>query len=357
MASLAETKKKKVQKPLKNVLTSPYSQYWSTLKDGDLEILHQSLKKNLPALVNLKSRIPWKHLRKLDREDRIKRLDEKKEKIKATESNKPIVEMRSFLSIGLNETSRSLSRGELSCLVLDGDRGSSRLAGFLLNLSLVQHVPALVCPGLLQLTLARFGFKAIALGIRTKVNDFADEMQKLTALQNTIVETFCKELSTKSILCDRMKRILAEIQKKSDFNNDNLQTQGTEESSECTDNFAEELETISEQIDHSSLDKEVTSNSELPDNLYRYRTNKTYRSFVPQVTNRSASSTSEGFISVASCDPIKQTKTDKMVSMQKRIKKTDSMFFIDTGDLVKSPVVKKVKPNPKKANVKLKKSQ
>lgn len=51
---------------------------------------------------------------------------------------------------------------------MDGGPQSKRIAVFLVNIALAKHTPVLICPGLLEITLGRFGFKSIAVGIKVR---------------------------------------------------------------------------------------------------------------------------------------------------------------------------------------------
>ncbi|KAI5749061.1 uncharacterized protein LOC103516335 [Diaphorina citri] len=357
--SMAETTKKKVQKSLKNVVASPYNQqYWYPLQKDDLKTLQDCMGKNLPALVNLKSRIPWKQLKKLSKDDRKTKLNEKRNKIKEVENNQPLFHMRSFLTIGLNETSKHLSQDGLCCIVVDGSPKSKRIAVFLVNMAFAKHIPVVICPGLLELTLSRFGFKTVAFGIKKKVNDSAEEMKKLISLQNIVVEMFSKQVLTQPILCDRFKQVLEEVGNQLKPGHEDLSAEHSMEDESC-DIKEEKPEVSSEDNQPDSMDigadgnERVTSQNTI-EGLYRYRTNNSYRVFIPQVTTLSSVSSTEDFISVASSNLIKPSSKQEMVSMNKRTKTVDDMFFIDTGGLVKPPVVKKIKPNPKRVKGKLK---
>ncbi|KAL1465586.1 hypothetical protein WDU94_005141 [Cyamophila willieti] len=384
LKSMAETNKKKVQKSLKNILTSPHTQYWSPIQKDDLRILKEHMEKNLPALVNLKSRIPWKYLKKLSKEERTKKLTDKKQKIKETESNQPLFAMRSFLSVGLNETSRCLSHDELSCIVVDGSAKSKCVAIFLVNLAIAKNVPVVICPELCEQTLSRFGFKTVAFGIRNKVNNSADDMKKLISLQDLIVEIFTKQLTNEPILCDRFKRILNEINNEIKpvlgGEDEELSVSGEEESEdinrlipdESNDGNSVSDESILEKSTHDQIvnksEESAVMSEDTLGGIYRYRTDKTYRVFVPKMTNSgeaekgintgdTVSSRSEEFISVSSGNTLKPSSKQGMVSMKKRSKAIeDDLFFIDTGELLKPPVVKRVKPNPKRAKGKVKNS-
>uniref|UniRef100_A0A8D8SZ97 Ribosomal protein L7Ae/L30e/S12e/Gadd45 domain-containing protein n=2 Tax=Cacopsylla melanoneura TaxID=428564 RepID=A0A8D8SZ97_9HEMI len=349
--SLAEVNKKKVQKSFKNVLTSPHTQYWFPIQNDDLRKLKEQMEKNLPALVNLKSRIPWKYLKKLSKEERIKKLTEKKRKIKETECNQPLFSMRSFLSVGLNETSRCLSHDKLSCIVVDGGAKSKCVAIFLVNLAIARQVPVVICPELCEQTLSRFGFKTVAFGILNKVNNSADEMKKLITLQDIIVAIFTKQLSREPILCNRFKQILNEI-------NNELKDEAMNVSEEDTKQSILDESNDDSMLDESSHEESVVSEDNVGD-IYRYRTDKTYRVFVPTITSSQepVSSKSEDFISVSSGDTLKRSSKQEMVSMKKRPKDIeDDLFFIDTGELLKPPVVKRIKPNQKRVKGKVKNS-
>ncbi|XP_047366269.1 uncharacterized protein LOC124955625 [Vespa velutina] len=148
--------KKGPMKGLRNILAQPHDNYWPVLNEEDNVKLHSILIDLFPALRRSSSRVKKKHI-----ENEVKEKLEIKKK-----SLLPNKDILNSVVLGINTVTRSLERNIACCVLLDADVEPPFLIKHIIMMAQMKKVPFLLVPSFKILTLENIGFKCSAFALK-----------------------------------------------------------------------------------------------------------------------------------------------------------------------------------------------
>ncbi|XP_011136734.2 uncharacterized protein LOC105181569 [Harpegnathos saltator] len=235
---------------LRNLLAQPHENYWPTINIDQYPALTTLMNELLPLIRQPSFKIPGSMLRHMSREQRLLARREALEK----ESTKPDNNLLKFVILGINIITRALEKNNVCCILLDANVEPPLLIKHIVVMAQNKKVPVLLLPVLKTITLQTIGFATAALALKRDVMQSSDNV--FHALYKLVAEVF-KDFEPPKC---------------------SLQLFRPDETCEST---MHEVKTINANCDtNSNISKPVRSVI-APTDVYRYRSSRKDRTFVP----------------------------------------------------------------------------
>ncbi|KZC09715.1 hypothetical protein WN55_00850 [Dufourea novaeangliae] len=157
--------KKAPAKGLRNVLAQPQDSFWPVIKGDESSQLEGLLKKLMPAIRRPSHVIPWSQLRQLKKEERIKA---KKEAVQK-EGNIPNTQTINSIVLGLNAITRALEKNSVCCVLIDASIEPHLLIKHIIIMAQNKKIPILLLFNFKVVTLNSIGFASAACALKNVV--------------------------------------------------------------------------------------------------------------------------------------------------------------------------------------------
>ncbi|XP_020297273.1 uncharacterized protein LOC109861843 [Pseudomyrmex gracilis] len=275
--------KKKSAKSLRNVLAQPRENYWPVVNVNQSPKLVTLMNKLFPKLKKPVVKLSASECKHMSKEERAAARIAKKEALLKEGSSGE--DFSDSVIVGINRLTRALEKNNICCVLLDANVDPPLLIKHIVDMALNKSVPVLLLPFLKTVTLQTIGFASAAFALKRSVLHSQENV--FCSLYELIVE-----VSSNFKPPIRSLRLFEP-------------TETSEESANCHP---------------APIKLEVKSEPILFTDVYKYRSSRKERAFVPPTTSESSQisrTPSNEFIALGD-DPAENKKESVHIFKNKR---------------------------------------
>ncbi|XP_018326447.1 ribonuclease P protein subunit p38-like [Agrilus planipennis] len=319
--------KKAKRETIKNLVTTPYVNYWPIIKGEDVDLLVASLYNHLKLFKTPKLKIPWKLIKDVPAEKR------KEFRIKYNEqgdNNDTMVVDKKSIILGVNSITQHLEQTALASLLISDDVKPHLMVRHLIDMSVMNGIPVLIVPKLREILQAKLGIKSVAFGLKKDL-----EQDSNYYLLNEKIRSIYNNYPVPEAQINFPRQRL--------FDSENIDT-----TAEDLDHNLSLSSTPNSQDDAYHEESEMEVDEKPPQDIYLYRKSKKERVFIPNSIVEVEKSNTLDFISFDRENNENNTSEQKMET-----------YEIDTGvnkkrrEKYQGLVVKRIKSNSERMQKKI----
>ncbi|KAK4874078.1 hypothetical protein RN001_013438 [Aquatica leii] len=155
-------KKKFKKTTLRNVLSTPFADYWPVVTPQDETEIGNILKKDLKQLKPPKLRVPWNVMKTIPKEQR--------RAFRIAHSSSSCDDYRSHLVFGTNEVTKLLESNLASSVLISADVDPKFLVKHIVDMCVLRKVPVLAVPNLKNILKEVTGLVGVTIAFKCNTN-------------------------------------------------------------------------------------------------------------------------------------------------------------------------------------------